>query len=410
MRRYARYKGADGKWHEKATPVGTSAAAAKTLAHELEMRALRVVQGLSVAPSAETIESAAKRYLKAIRHHRSLKSIEGRWRLHILPALGKVPAAQLRPTQVDALLASMKDGGYSQQTRRHVRNTISALFEWLRKDRAVEQNPVKQVASIPVPRGSPKALTREEVLAIAREASFPGLRHLVLLGFYTAARPGELLAARKSDVDMAAAQLHIRRTAGSDTTKTGRARVADLPQPALEVLREIVAAVPGEELFLNAVGHPMQLREAARAFKTAVKRAGLVRGWEAVCRRATCRNVEPRKPAAGERCERCGFVLYARALPANLSLKDLRSSSITHIIEATGSVAAAQDQAGHASEATTQRHYRAVRKPYVADAVRRAFNEPTSRVESPQVAAVLAEAARVRIIEGRKYGASPVVH
>jgi len=372
---FARFKGADGKWHEAALPDNTSGkAAAQRLAQQLEEREWSVKEGLRAAPSTETISGASVRYLEAIRHHRSLNSIEGRWRLHILPALGEVPIGQLRPTQVEALLSKLNDDGYSQQTRRHVRVTLSAFYEWLRKDRAVERNPVEEVDTIPVPKGSPKALTEDEVLAVAAAASFPGLRHLILLAFYTAARPGELLALRKPDVSFEDAQLHIEHTVGSDTTKTGKARVAFLPAPALVVLEDIFRTVPGEYLFLNAVGNPMQLREAARAFKTAVKRAGLVRGWEAVCRRASCRNVAARRPTDGERCPRCSFVLYARALPADVSLKDLRSTSITQIIEQTGSVAAAQEQAGHASESTTQRHYRAVRKPYVADAVNRAFS------------------------------------
>ena len=70
--------------------------------------------------------ATARWHLEAILGHRSWASIESRWRLHILPALGKVPCQQLRPTQVEAMLSALKNDGYAQQQCRHVRATLSA--------------------------------------------------------------------------------------------------------------------------------------------------------------------------------------------------------------------------------------------------------------------------------------------
>lgn len=95
---FARIKGADGKWHELSRPKATHGRAeAQRLAQEMEAREWRIGQGLQAPPSVEAISAASVRYLQAIRHHRSWPSIESRWRLHILPALGEVLVSQLTP-------------------------------------------------------------------------------------------------------------------------------------------------------------------------------------------------------------------------------------------------------------------------------------------------------------------------
>lgn len=358
---------------ETLLPKGIKARAAKDLLDAYATKRIHIKLGLDVLPSTETVADASARFLEEIRHRRSYASIEGRWRLHIIPKLGKCVVSQVKPTQVEGVLNGLKDKGYSQQTRRHVRVTLGAFYRWLIRNGAVASSPVSKTDPIPVPEGAPKALTEEEVRRVAEAATFPGLKHLVLLGFYTGARPGELLAATWKVVDFEARTLRIRNTLGSETTKTGVARGAALPAPALELLAEMKRSARGQFLFLNADGNPMQLRQAARAFKTAVKRAGLVRGYEVVCRRKGCGFREAREESTGGACPKCRFKLYVRALPAKVSLKDLRSTSVTQIVERTGSLHVAAAQAGHASVKTTERHYVEKRQAFLSDAINRAF-------------------------------------
>lgn len=382
---FVRYKGADGASHELAMPKGALKAEAERFRIDISLRELRIQEGLQARPSTEALVRAAARYLEAIRGHRSWASIESRWRLHILPALGKVPHQQLRPTQIEALLASLRKDGYSQQQCRHVRTTLSAFYSWMRKDAAVDVNPVDRVEAIPVPKGKPKALALEQVLAVADAATFPGLRYLVLLAYYSGARPGELLALRKPDVVLTPpAHFRIERTLGSATTKTGKGRVAYLPRAAVALLQDLMHTVPREHLFLNAAGQPMKPRQVARAFKTAVKRAGLVSHWEAVCRRNGCGFKAPRKPEDGERCA-CGFLLFAKAYPMNLSPKDLRSSSATRLASRLpDGLRVAQHHLGHGSLRTTEGSY--VAPPEAnpqAEAVERAFAPDEPRRPHP---------------------------
>lgn len=231
------YRGADGKWREKAIPPGTPAKERRAFAHELEAREKRIAEGLEVPPSAETLASASARYLKAVRNARGYRGVESFWRCRILPVLGGVPVGQLKPTQVDELLV---------------------------------------------------------------------------------------------------------RPMGRETTSA--------------------------------------------ALKTALVAAGLVTGWETVCCAGTrgkhapkekCGYVGQGRPETGGKCPRCGGLnLIARGIPIDFSPKGFRSSGITRIVEATGSIAAAAEQAGHARTSTTEAHYVKVSKAYVADAVAKAFAPP----------------------------------
>lgn len=344
------------------------------LAHELELRDFRIANGLSAAPSAETIAEAWERYRAVIQEkQRSFTTTAGRWKKWILPALGDVPVQQLRPVQVEDLLSEMAKAGTSQMLRRHVCTTLSAFYEYLRrKERSVLENPLRSVDVPPVPKAKKVALTPEQVLAIARAATFRGMRDYILFLYCTEARAGEGRNARKTDVDFSESAIHL------DRTKVGKEGVAVLPAPAVALLLKIFREVPGEYLFLNATGTgPLEKRAADRAFKTAVARAGLVERWEAVCRRKGCGLVDSRKPAEGETCGRCGFTLMARAVPKRgISLKTLRTSAVTLVATRGGEAGlyAAKEQAGHGSDRTTQDHYVAKVSEVVRHAVEQAYS------------------------------------
>lgn len=389
---FARFVDASGRPREKVLPETVRRGAeALRLAHELQAREFAVREGLQVKPSTETLNEASTRYLEAIRAQRSWKDTEARWRNHILPTLGKVLVGQLRPTQVQALLAKLEKAGLSQQTRRHVLVTLGACYRWLKRDRVVSLNPVDEVEPIPVPEPTPVALTEDEVQSIARAALHEGMRRLVLAGFYTGMRPGEVLGMVRGDVHLEPPpHIRVERTLGSKTTKTGRSRVVPLSPPAAALFAELLRHVPGPRPFLNKAGEPMQVREANKMFKRAVRRAvadcqSLAAGWLVRCRRKGCGFSEERATwAKGERCPRCSFTLWPTArLRPHVSLKTLRSSAGTHIYERVGLEAASQFL-GHARQSTTERSYVAKKHAGLIEAVNRAFPGPPIHQREPQ--------------------------
>lgn len=378
------YKDASGRWREKAVPKGMKKEAAKQFANALETRETQIREGLAVAPSAETLLEASVRYLRSIRNTRGHATVEGLWRCRVLPVLGAGRASQLRPTQVDEFLEGLKEEGYADNTRLRIRSTLSACYEWLIRDGVVASNPVRTAKRIRASKGKPQVLTYSQVMALADAAAYPGLRYAILLAYYTACRPGELLGATWAEVDLDRGELQVERSMrGATTTKTGRSRAVSLPPPAVALLTRMRAEalarskaghLSGEPLFLNSEGRPMERRSFARTLATALVAAGLVLGWETVCCHGGCRYVGQGKPEPGAQCPKCSRRnLRARGLPIRFSPKGFRSSSITQIVESGGSIKAAAEQAGHSRTGTTEGHYLEVSKPYVAEAVRKAF-------------------------------------
>jgi integrase len=394
----ARYKDSAGKWREKAVPQDSNnRATALSLAFELEGRDWRIREGLQVAPSKETVAAAAKRYLHAIRKHRSVKSITCRWNIYILPAIGEKSISLVKPTDIEAILSKMEDSAKGQWTRRHVRSTLSAFYNWLIKDRQVPSNPVDQVEGIPMPESKPKAITEEEVLRVAAGAGYEGLRNLIKFGFYTVARPGELCAATWGDLDMESnpPTFHVQRTQGSNTTKTGKSRIVVLAPAAVALLQEMKAAAPKTEkgalrykwLFLNSFEDgPITVESAGSAFTTALKRAGFVSGYRVKCPRTRpvrCTYQDERQSGEAALCPKCGGKLYITGIAINLTPKDLRSSGITATVERTGSLHVASVQAGHSTEAMTRRHYVKANISYIATAMAAVFPAPTPPAPPP---------------------------
>lgn len=378
QRWYARFTGADGRPVERALPRDTSGKRhAQRLADELEANEQRIRLGLKAAPSTETVAAAAARYLEAIRHQRAWKSVESRWRRLIKDELGDVLVQQLPPTQVEELAASLKDNGYSQQTQRHCQMFLSGLYEWLMKDGAADFNPVAKAETVKRPRGNPKAISQADVLRVSDAATFQGLKDLIRALFFTACRPGEMLAVEPRDVDLKARALHIERTVGSDTTKTGRAGWVALPPAAVALFTRLLAERPTGPLFVNASGERLTLRHADRAFKVALAHAGFVSGWEYRCvtrgKRAGCGFREVCQERRSTTCK-CGKALVESPIPIDLCLKDMRSSAGTIIAQRAG-LLAAQRQLRHSRIDTTREFYTADVPDHHHESIERAYSD-----------------------------------
>lgn len=375
QRWYAIYKDARGVQVERALPKAVrTKTQAKLDAEELERLGFRVREGLEVAPSKEPLREVAPRYLRTVRNHRSIVAIESRWRLHILPTLGDRPMGHVKSTEVQALLEAKKDEGYSQQTRRHLRVTLAAFFEWAIQERLVKENPVKHTEPIAVPDGDPKVLDLPVVEQVRDAAHTAVMRDLIWVAALTTRRFGELRELRWDMVDLASRS--YRYLKGKSGKLGEKKKVAEAPIPAALVpwLERMWAERRGEFLFTTEDGEQLPATfQPAKGFKSALRAAGVVAGWERVCRRKGCgfRERVPEKRSGN--CPKCTFALWPRPIASNVAFKDLRSTAVTHIVEATGDLRVAQAVAGHASPSTTGRHYAAKRMQHLLAQVDRAF-------------------------------------
>ena len=175
-------------------------------------------------------------------------------RLHIAPALGTVPLAALTTERIDRLYRELERGGradhrqgegLSPRTVRYIHTILSAALGAAVKTRRLARNPAADTSPPTAKQAKAPEMhpwTAGQLAAFlgwAREhapAGFP-LWHVLA---FTGMRRGEALALRWRDVDLDAATVRIRRSAGmirnagegagvvEGDTKSGKPRLVDL--------------------------------------------------------------------------------------------------------------------------------------------------------------------------------------
>lgn len=228
-------------------------------------------------------------------------------RLHIAPRIGTVPLASLTAVRLDQLYRELeRDGradhktgeGLSARTVRYIHTTISGALRTAVDDGMIPANPAakahpptaKQAKS---PEMHPwDAGQLAAFLTWARDDSELHAAWHVLA--YTGMRRGELLALRWRDVDLDAATITIRRSAGlirnagvsaeitEGDTKTNKPRVIDIDPGTVEVLRAwkrergalaLALAAPSSVVFGDIEGGLRHPERFSRLWKQTVDRA-----------------------------------------------------------------------------------------------------------------------------------------
>jgi excisionase family DNA binding protein len=181
-------------------------------------------------------------------------------------------------------------------------------------------------------------------------------RRLAKISLGIAARPGELLGARKEDVDLKKGVFLICRSHGRDSTKTGVSRELPIPAWLVEDFREAMAESVGPFLFSRADGTrwPPDTK-LARILKTAMTRAGIVSGFRLSCRRKSCRyrrEIGLEEQHAAD-CPKCGFRLWRQGIPQRVRFYDLRHSSVSNHHRAGMAPRAIKMMLGHSIQDVT---------------------------------------------------------
>jgi integrase len=181
---------------------------------------------------------------------RTLERYEDVCRLYVVPHIGALPVAKLRPARISEMLAVLRERGgengkpISPATVKYAFVILRGALAWGVRQELVARNVCDAVEPPSVGRSSSVALSVEEanqLLAVADAGRWgPFLR----LALATGARRGELLALRWTNVDFPNAQVTIKASlsytrAGTyeKSTKTDKARIVALSTGAVEALR-----------------------------------------------------------------------------------------------------------------------------------------------------------------------------
>jgi integrase len=234
---------------------------------------------------------------------------------HLVPGVGRVKLAKLRPDHIRRLYRSMLDAGKATRTVQYAHTLLKRALAQAVMDGLIPRNAAEAVRPPKLKRDEIQPLNADQVRALL-DASDERSRALYTVAVRTGMRPGEILAPRWSDVDLEAGTVQINRALSEgefSTPKTPRSRrrislspatVAALKAHRKRQLEERIAKAGLWEdhglVFPSSVGTPKSQRNLNREFKNAAKRAGLPDHFKLYDLRHTCatlllaRNVHPK--------------------------------------------------------------------------------------------------------------------
>ena len=234
---------------------------------------------------------------------------------HLVPGVGRVKLAKLRPDHIRRLYRSMLDAGKATRTVQYAHTLLKRALAQAVMDGLIPRNAAEAVRPPKLKRDEIQPLNADQVRALLN-ASDERSCALYTVAVRTGMRPGEILALRWSDVDLEAGTVQINRALSEgefSTPKTPRSRrrislspatVAALKAHRKRQLEERMAKAGLWEdhglVFPSSVGTPKSQRNLNREFKNAAKRAGLPDHFKLYDLRHTCatlllaRNVHPK--------------------------------------------------------------------------------------------------------------------
>jgi integrase len=226
---------------------------------------------------------------------------------HVLPALGQtttLAAIEASPELLDRYIARKRREKLAPKTISNHLRTLSAMFEYARRRRRMQVNPVELLEPLHVPTPDTPVLREEEVAALlnaykllegAAEAAerpwWAAARRLTAFALGTALRRGEILALRWQDVELLDRRLHVRRSfvrgeMGEPKSKAGRRTIGFGPRTA-DVLEEqwkaSVYRSPESLVFCHPqLGTPLDGSKISTYMRKAITKAGIerpIRPW-----------------------------------------------------------------------------------------------------------------------------------
>lgn len=186
------------------------------------------------------------------------------------------------------LLAKENGGQCGPQTINHIRTFLMRAFNRaIELERFVGKNPALAVRRRKVPKRKPDFLREDEVRRVLAALDIRW-RPLFATAIYTGMRKGELLGLKKADLDFTTGLITVRRSHQRDGTKGEHEEAIPIAAELAPYLRTAVDSSPSGYVFPkdDSKGSPMRADvKLEKVLRRAMARAGIVQGYEHVCRR-----------------------------------------------------------------------------------------------------------------------------
>jgi integrase len=285
----ARYTGPDGLPRKAPTQFSTKKAAERFLV-ETEAQMLR---GDWFDPAAGRI--SLHTYAQTWIRERELKprtreEYERHLRLHVEPFIGPVDLADITPAVIRTWRAERLQVGVGPSTIAKTYRILHAIFATATDDEVIRRNPCRIKKAGQDTAAERPTAQLAQVLAIAA-AIQPRYRLMVLLAAFAQLRFGELVALRRSSIDLEAMELRVqlataemedgRQVDDGPKSEAGK-RLISLPYGLRIAIEQHLASFaqpgPAGRLFVGPEGGIPRRRNFNRVWKRAMERAGLPEG------------------------------------------------------------------------------------------------------------------------------------
>jgi integrase len=182
-----------------------------------------------------------------------------------LDAFGTTPAEDVKPSQVEAVMAGLKEEGMEPATIHRRLTVLKAIFNRAERAGTIVKNPVRSVSPPRYDNSLVRYLDKGQETRLF-DALPDHLHPVVAVALYTGCRQGELLKLEWRDVDFRQGMFVCR------VTKSGESRWIPMNSIVKDVLSTLFGEgrEPSDKVF--HVGHCKSL---SRSFTVAVKKAGL---------------------------------------------------------------------------------------------------------------------------------------
>lgn len=355
---YAQWKDAAGNHRRQVTSCQTRKEAQR-YAEDLERKSERQRMGLEPLPEAgpcmtfgELLEWWMVEYGSRLRGE-----VGGFLRKRLLPKLDRLPLPEVTSARLEGLFHSFV-GELSPKSINSLRGSVHTIFRRaMQRGRWPGMNPAAAVERLRVQQKVYDTLRAEEVPVVLDHLN-PCWRPLFATAVFTGMRKGELLGLKKTDVDLVAGAIAVRRSYDHETTKSGRAELIPIAAPLRRFLIEAMFSSRSEYVFPAADGS-MRPRNTKLQYvlARALARAGMFQGYLQVCTRMGCGHRETAKDADQRDCPRCRFLLSASGIPRHVRFHDLRGTTATLLARAGVSIVVAQRILRHSDPRLTANIY-----------------------------------------------------
>jgi integrase len=302
------YQRADGRWTALMTVGWKSGKRVRkqfygSSAEEVQKKLTAALRdrdrGLPIITDRQTVEQFLRGWLETTAQARLRPRTFVTYRQvivdHVIPTLGKVLLRELRPQQVQALLASKLQDGLAPRTVCGIRAVLRTALDQAVKWDAIPRNAAALVDPPRLTRYKARVLDVAEAQAFLAAAEQHKLGPLFSVTLAIGLRLGEALGLQWQDIDFGAKTLRVARAVQwikKEMTyvepKSERSRrTIPLPAFAYELLEKLRAECREERfakgkrwkddtpVFPSSVGTPLDESNVRKAFKAILESAGL---------------------------------------------------------------------------------------------------------------------------------------